>query len=144
MSKKKVPTPEMVLPDPDDFPRRWELARANYWEETSDSCDECKGEFRTADVLYVFDAPAVVKGGKYFLCVECGYMAFHSGNFPIATVVFISEEQKGCRYFDLGDATKQRLVEAFAQVDSIHQHVAKLAAVYGGMTAGKNLDEDPS
>lgn len=144
MSKKrKPPTAVPVLPDPEDFPARWALACRNYMAETKDQCDECLEEFRTADVLYVFEAPAAVATGKFFLCSRCGYMAFHSGSFPIATVIYIAEEHRAKRAFDLGELTRIRLVEAFAQVDSIHEHVAKLAAHYGGL-AGVKGGEEPS
>ena len=145
MSKKKKgpPTAVPILPDPDNFPERWSLACRNYMAETKAQCDECLGRFATADVVYVFEAPAAVAGGKFFLCTRCGYMAFHSGNFPIATVIYIAEEHRNLRHFDLGEATQRKVIEAFAQVDSIHEHVAKIAAHYGSLAAAKE-GEEPS
>lgn len=126
---------------PDDILQRWEAAVQHYWDETSGQCSECLQEFQTGDVVIVFGELDNAAAKKFYLCARHGYQAIVTGNIPSATSVFISDVDRGKKLSWLGEETVARISEAFAIVDRIHNHMAELVALAGGMT-GKDPSED--
>ena len=110
----------------DDFEARWNKARLNYWEDTSDRCDECVDGFELGHVIYAFDAPAPANVKRYFLCHKCAEKAYLVGNEPIATVIYLPSTYRGLRHFDLLESDKAAIINALEIVDQIHERVAAL------------------
>ncbi len=142
--KKKPKRGPVRLPDAQDWGSRWDSARQHYWDETKHQCDECLEKFGTSAIVYVFGDMDTAIAQKFYLCVVCGYMAFHSGSFPAATVIYISEAHRSLRFLDLDEGHRGLVIDSFRQVDQIHQRVAELALRYGSATSPKPADQEPN
>ena len=140
MSKKKKPA---WLPNREDWAGRWGTAVTHYVMETKLQCDECLIHFVSTDLVYAFGNETAPTEPRFFLCAPCGYMALQSGNFPVATIMFISDEDRAKSYPDLSQDLKDKVVAAFQQIDAIHARVSELALKYGSANP-KGLEGKPN